>query len=116
MPLTLDELERLQAEAHADDVAIDPTWMCFWTAEEAKAYFENGGADSAAAAKARGTARLQAGEFEAAVAEYRRAIEIGANTVELSAALHSNLSLALLKCGKPAEAAAAAQSVGERAR
>ena len=106
MPLTLDELERLQAEAHADDVAIDPTWMCFWTAEEAKAYFENGGADSAAAAKARGTVRLQAGEFEAAAAEYRRALELGGD----AAALHSNLSLALLRCGKPAEAAAAAEA------
>ena len=115
MPLTIDELKSIQSEFHADDVAIDLATMSLWTSEEAKAYFENGGADTAAAAKARGTARLQAGEFEAAVAEYRRAIEIGANTVELSAALHSNLSLALLRCGKPAEAAAAAEAcVAER--
>ena len=113
MPLSLDDLEAIQADYHADDVAIDLATMSLWTAEAAKAYFENGGADSVAAAKARGTRHLQAGDFEAAAAEYRRALELGGGD---AAALHSNLSLALLRCGKPAEAAAAAQSVGERAR
>ena len=112
MPITLDDLKSIQSEFHADDVAIDLATMSLWTADEAKAYFENGGAYSAAAAKARGTRHLQAGDFEAAAAEYRRALELGGGD---AAALHSNLSLALLRCGKPAEAAAAAEAcVAER--
>ena len=107
MPITLDDLTSIQSEFHAADVAIDLATMSLWTADEAKAYFENGGADSAAAAKARGTRHLQAGDFEAAAAEYRRALELGGGD---AAALHSNLSLALLRCGKPAEAAAAAEA------
>ena len=67
---------------------------------------EDDGADSAAAAKARGTRLLGAGEFEAAAAEYRQALELGGD----AAALQSNLSLALLRSGKPAEAAAAAEA------
>ena len=114
MPLTLDDLKSIQSEFHADDVAIDLATMSLWTAEAAKAYFENGGADSVAAAKARGTERLREGNFEAAADEYRRALELDAPLQPLhggdAAALHSNLSLALLRCGKPAEAAAAAEA------
>lgn len=43
MPLTQSELEDVQAEAMADDVAIDLEKMSLWTREEAAAYFESGG-------------------------------------------------------------------------
>ena len=81
--------------------------MSLWTAEAAKAYFENGGADSAAAAKARGTRGSARANSRRRPPNTARALELGGGD---AAALHSNLSLALLRCGKPAEAAAAAEA------
>ena len=52
MPLTLEQLESIQAEALADDVEIDLDRMSLWTAEAAEAYFESGGAVEPAAAAA----------------------------------------------------------------
>jgi hypothetical protein len=43
MPLSLSELEELQADHLADDVAIDLDLMSLWTREEAEAFFESGG-------------------------------------------------------------------------
>lgn len=44
MPLTLEELESIQADEMADDVPIDLAKMSEWTAEQARLYFESGGA------------------------------------------------------------------------
>ena len=43
MPLSMEILERLQAEAMADDVAIDLARMSCWTELQAIEYFESGG-------------------------------------------------------------------------
>ena len=42
MPLTLQELEDIQADAMADDIPIDFTKMSLWTHEEAVTFFETG--------------------------------------------------------------------------
>eukprot|EP00327_Prymnesium_parvum_P026768 CAMPEP_0113274730 /NCGR_PEP_ID=MMETSP0008_2-20120614/24561_1 /TAXON_ID=97485 /ORGANISM="Prymnesium parvum" /LENGTH=79 /DNA_ID=CAMNT_0000124375 /DNA_START=135 /DNA_END=370 /DNA_ORIENTATION=- /assembly_acc=CAM_ASM_000153 len=77
---TRAELERIQFEAMADDIAIDMETMSLWTEEQAKTYFESGGTvappppdprAASAAAKERGTAHLKAGEFALAIAAYR---------------------------------------------
>ncbi|KAL1508548.1 hypothetical protein AB1Y20_004647 [Prymnesium parvum] len=113
---TRAELERIQFEAMADDIAIDMETMSLWTEEQAKTYFESGGTvappppdprAASAAAKERGTAHLKAGEFALAIAAYREALSLGP---EDEAALHSNLSLALLKAGDAEGAAAAAEA------
>jgi len=44
MPLSLQQLQALQADAMADDVDIELDKMSLWTAAEATAYFESGGA------------------------------------------------------------------------
>eukprot|EP00967_Tisochrysis_lutea_P054057 scaffold67421_cov33-Tisochrysis_lutea.AAC.7 len=44
MPLTLAELEEIQADLLADDVQIDFERMKLWDREKVVAYFENGGA------------------------------------------------------------------------
>ncbi len=44
MPLSREELEALQAESMADDVEIELDRMSRWTADEARAYIESGGA------------------------------------------------------------------------
>ena len=44
MPLTLSELQDIQADAMADDVDIDLEKVSLWTAEQAVEYFESGGA------------------------------------------------------------------------
>jgi medium-chain acyl-[acyl-carrier-protein] hydrolase len=49
MPLTIEELESLQADEMADDVAIDLAKMSAWTEQQARAYFESGGAVDPAA-------------------------------------------------------------------
>lgn len=43
MPLTLEQLQDLQAEAMADDVDIDLEKMSLWTEAGAREYFESGG-------------------------------------------------------------------------
>ena len=43
MPLTLAQLQDLQADAMADDVDIELDKMSLWTCEQATAYFESGG-------------------------------------------------------------------------
>ena len=43
MPLTLEELEEIQADAMADDIEIDFEKMQLWTRERATKYFEGGG-------------------------------------------------------------------------
>ena len=48
MPLTQTELEDIQADAMADDVAIDFEKMSLWSKAQAVAYFESGGADEPA--------------------------------------------------------------------
>lgn len=45
MPLSQADLEDIQAEAMADDVAIDLATMSLWTRSQAEAYFESGGTD-----------------------------------------------------------------------
>ena len=45
MPLSLAELEELQAAAMADDVEIDLAEMSLWTEDEARSFFESGGAE-----------------------------------------------------------------------
>jgi len=45
MTLTLEELEDIQAEYMADDVAIELERMSLWTSEKAHAYFESGGVE-----------------------------------------------------------------------
>jgi pimeloyl-ACP methyl ester carboxylesterase len=44
--LTCEDLERLQGECLADDVAIEFDRMRLWSEAEAKAYFESGGVDA----------------------------------------------------------------------
>lgn len=44
MPLTLSELQDIQAEAMADDVDINLDQMSLWTADQAREFFESGGA------------------------------------------------------------------------
>eukprot|EP00962_Isochrysis_galbana_P004955 scaffold1365_cov121-Isochrysis_galbana.AAC.4 len=44
MPLTLEELEAIQSDLMADDVAIDFDRMRLWDKDKAMAYFESGGA------------------------------------------------------------------------
>ena len=41
MPLTLEQLEEIQAENFADDVAIDFDKMSLWTEAEARHFFES---------------------------------------------------------------------------
>lgn len=48
MPLTLDQLQEIQADAMADDIPIDEEKMMHWTAEEATAFFESGGTEEPA--------------------------------------------------------------------
>eukprot|EP00898_Chlorokybus_atmophyticus_P008334 jgi/Chlat1/8501/Chrsp80S07889 len=62
------------------------------------------------AARATGNAAVARGDYAAAAAAYRRALEegVGASGVD-KAALHSNLSLALLRLGRAAEALAHAE-------
>ena len=48
MPLTLAELEAVQQDALADDVAIDFERMKVWSLEEAEKYFESGGTEAPA--------------------------------------------------------------------
>ena len=43
MPLTLEELQEIQADAMADDLEIDFDKMSLWSKEEATEYFESGG-------------------------------------------------------------------------
>eukprot|EP00966_Prymnesium_polylepis_P062589 1452554-Prymnesium_polylepis.1 len=43
MPLTLAQLEAIQSDHLADDVAIDLERMAIWSEEQAAAYFESGG-------------------------------------------------------------------------
>ena len=45
MPLTLEELQDIQAEHMADDVDIDLEKMSLWTREKADAFFESGGVE-----------------------------------------------------------------------
>ena len=45
MPLTLEELEEIQADAMADDIEIDFDKMSLWSREKATAYFEGGGVE-----------------------------------------------------------------------
>lgn len=118
MPLTLGQLNDIQADTLADDVEIDVSWMGLWSEAQAREYFESGGrivpptpegdATASAAAKERGTAHLKVGEYDLAAASYREALALGGAS-DL-AALHSNLSLALLRAGKTADAAAAAEA------
>ena len=42
MPLTLEELQSIQADAMADDIEIDFAKMSLWTAEQATTFFETG--------------------------------------------------------------------------
>ena len=44
MPLTLEQLEAIQADNMADDIDIDFEKMSAWTEAEAQAFFESGGA------------------------------------------------------------------------
>ena len=44
MPLTQAQLEDLQTEYFAEDVPIDLATMSKWTEEEARVYFDSGGA------------------------------------------------------------------------
>ena len=48
MPLTLKELEGIQAECFAEDVSIELEKMQLWTMEEATRYFESGGTEEPA--------------------------------------------------------------------
>ena len=43
MPLTLEELQEIQADAMADDLEIDFDKMSLWSKDEATEYFESGG-------------------------------------------------------------------------
>lgn len=43
MPLTLEELQEIQANAMADDLEIDFEKMSLWSKEDATAFFESGG-------------------------------------------------------------------------
>ena len=45
MPLTLAELEEIQADAMADDIDIDLATMSLWTREKAIKFFEGGGVE-----------------------------------------------------------------------
>lgn len=45
MPLTLEQLQGIQADAMADDIEIDFAKMSLWSEAEATAYFESGGED-----------------------------------------------------------------------
>ena len=45
MPLTLAELEEIQADAMADDIDIDFATMSLWTREKAIKFFEGGGVE-----------------------------------------------------------------------
>ena len=45
MPVTQEQLEEIQADLMADDVAIDMEKMSLWSYDEAVAYFESGGTD-----------------------------------------------------------------------
>ena len=55
MPLSHADLEEIQAEAMADDVAIDLDNMSLWTREQAVAFFESGGVDEPAVDVSEGT-------------------------------------------------------------
>lgn len=46
--LTLEQLQEIQEEYLADDIAIDLERMSLWTSEQAAAYFESGGEDEPA--------------------------------------------------------------------
>lgn len=52
MPLTLAELQDIQAEAMADDLEIDFDKMSLWRADDARAFFESGGETEPAPPKA----------------------------------------------------------------
>ena len=52
MPLTLEELQELQADAMADDIDIDLEKMSLWTKDQATTYFESGGTEEPKEAKA----------------------------------------------------------------
>ena len=45
MPLSLAELESIQADALADDIPIDFAKMSLWTSEQATTFFESGGTE-----------------------------------------------------------------------
>ena len=51
MPLTLEELEDIQADCLADDVEIDFEKMSLWDETTVREYFENGGQLPAVEAK-----------------------------------------------------------------
>ena len=127
--LSQAQLETLQAECHADDVAIDLAKMQLWSEDQARKYFESGGAaepaapipadglaapipaDGLAADEARskishlkeeGNAMLKLGQLDDAVIKYRQALEDAGGAlppVELAPVM-SNLAMALMKRGE----------------
>ena len=42
MPLTLEQLQEIQADAMADDIEIDMARMSIWTEDQAREFFETG--------------------------------------------------------------------------
>eukprot|EP00966_Prymnesium_polylepis_P124668 2883421-Prymnesium_polylepis.1 len=105
--------------------------MALWSEDQCRAFFESGGQvappsappappvppspagtddlakEASAAAKERGTALLKAGDYGKAADAYREALALSTHD---AAPLHSNLSLALLRTGDAAAAAAAAEA------
>ena len=61
MPLSLSELQDIQADAMADDVVIDFERMSMWTADQASKYFESGGMEEPTAPVAAFTAPFTSG-------------------------------------------------------
>ena len=59
MPLTLAELDSIQADAMADDVEIDFEKMRLWTHEQAVVFFETGEEPPPPAVLARRAGRLR---------------------------------------------------------
>ena len=114
MPLTDEKILSLQAELLADDLPI-LDGMHEWTEADVVKYFESGGAikplpaappaDSLGASdgpgarvvdlKEQGSAALKRGDLDGAAAAYREAL--ASSPGPETAALHSNLSLVLLK-------------------
>ena len=120
MPLTLQQLEGIRAECHADDVEISLAAMSLYSEEEARAYFESGGKvvpQSAAGAagassdelKQKGNGLLKEGNMRGAIEAYQAAIAAAGPAADVSA-INSNLSMVLLKNGQPEESLLAADA------
>jgi hypothetical protein len=76
MPLSLPELEEIQADCLADDIGVDLQRMRQWTRAQAVRYFESGGVEEPPALILPSAAELLAGgharpEFQAVLARLR---------------------------------------------